>query len=272
MNSRDLNREFLAALFAMERDDAVELVDCGVPFEAIANLLVGIARVSRVVDAELLYEPDPTGVLEFITPVRVDEPMNPESHWPWHTVRRGEIVDLLAWDPRQPDQWALRVGIADWLGAVEPQLCDPEPVWIWRTPLDWLRADCAGIVPVSNDPARIYSLIMRFTQGGSTSRTSSTRLRCGACSSDPGQYPKFLLPLGGAGDAAASRQCSRHRACQNGHIAPPYDAAPQTATGVALADFYAYMPEHRYLFVPTGDLWPAASVNGRIRSIPLDVR
>ena len=28
-----------------------------------------------------------------------------------------------------------------------------------------------------------------------------------------------------------------------------------------LDDFYAYMPKHLYIFAPTGDMWPAASVN-----------
>lgn len=34
--------------------------------------------------------------------------------------------------------------------------------------------------------------------------------------------------------------------------------------GVSLDDFYAYMPQHAYLFVPTRELWPATSVNGRL--------
>jgi hypothetical protein len=33
---------------------------------------------------------------------------------------------------------------------------------------------------------------------------------------------------------------------------------------VTLDDFLAYMPQHSYLFVPTRDLWPAASVNSRL--------
>jgi hypothetical protein len=35
-------------------------------------------------------------------------------------------------------------------------------------------------------------------------------------------------------------------------------------TSVSLDDFYAYMPMHMFLFVPTGELWPASSVNPRI--------
>ena len=29
-------------------------------------------------------------------------------------------------------------------------------------------------------------------------------------------------------------------------------------------DFVAYMPQHLYIFIPTGELWPAASVNARV--------
>jgi hypothetical protein len=38
--------------------------------------------------------------------------------------------------------------------------------------------------------------------------------------------------------------------------------------GVSLTDFYAYMPLHKYIFVPTRDLWPAVSVNARIKPVP----
>jgi hypothetical protein len=31
-----------------------------------------------------------------------------------------------------------------------------------------------------------------------------------------------------------------------------------------LADFYAYLPAHKYLYVPTRDLWPAESVDGAV--------
>jgi hypothetical protein len=33
---------------------------------------------------------------------------------------------------------------------------------------------------------------------------------------------------------------------------------------VTLADFYAFMPRHTYIFVPTRELWPASSVNSRL--------
>ena len=40
--------------------------------------------------------------------------------------------------------------------------------------------------------------------------------------------------------------------------------------GVSRQDFYAYMVEHKYIYAPTGDLWPAGSVNARLPSILLE--
>jgi hypothetical protein len=37
--------------------------------------------------------------------------------------------------------------------------------------------------------------------------------------------------------------------------------------GVRLDDFHAYMPAHSYIFAPSGEFWPAASVNSRIASV-----
>jgi hypothetical protein len=39
--------------------------------------------------------------------------------------------------------------------------------------------------------------------------------------------------------------------------------------GVTLADFHAYMPKHNYMYAPARELWPAASVNGRLGRVPL---
>jgi hypothetical protein len=36
---------------------------------------------------------------------------------------------------------------------------------------------------------------------------------------------------------------------------------------LSIYDFHAYLPMHRYIFVPTGELWPAASVNKRFGRI-----
>ena len=39
---------------------------------------------------------------------------------------------------------------------------------------------------------------------------------------------------------------------------------------LSVQDFYAYMPKHLYLFIPTRELWPAASVNSRLPAVKDD--
>jgi hypothetical protein len=39
--------------------------------------------------------------------------------------------------------------------------------------------------------------------------------------------------------------------------------------GVSSNDFYAYMPMHTYIFSPSREMWPPASVNARIPPIPI---
>lgn len=50
----------------------------------------------------------------------------------------------------------------------------------------------------------------------------------------------------------------------------PRSAPPRS--GVQLDDFRAYMPSHSYIFMPSGEMWPATSVNSRIPPIPLTDR
>lgn len=55
-----------------------------------------------------------------------------------------------------------------------------------------------------------------------------------------------------------------------GQAAPPLneDSAAEGQPGPAtVLDFYAYLPQHAYLFVPSRQLWPAESVNSRFRPI-----
>jgi hypothetical protein len=53
--------------------------------------------------------------------------------------------------------------------------------------------------------------------------------------------------------------------------APPNEPKGEGATEqceVRLEDFVAYMPMHSYIFTPTREMWPASSVNARIKPIP----
>ena len=62
---------------------------------------------------------------------------------------------------------------------------------------------------------------------------------------------------------------------ENENDAPQQHAQPDkhngqggAKDGVRLEDFYAYMPQHAYIFAPSRELWPAVSVNARVPPIP----
>ncbi|WP_429568270.1 primase-helicase family protein [Paraburkholderia sp. JPY419] len=42
------------------------------------------------------------------------------------------------------------------------------------------------------------------------------------------------------------------------------NGVPYPTAGYSPDDFYAHMPTHKYLHVPTGELWPASSVNAKL--------
>ncbi len=58
----------------------------------------------------------------------------------------------------------------------------------------------------------------------------------------------------------------RRSKLRNNGPQPTEDASPAAVT---LDDFYAYMPMHNYIYTPSRELWPAASVNARIPPVPL---
>jgi hypothetical protein len=44
---------------------------------------------------------------------------------------------------------------------------------------------------------------------------------------------------------------------------------PELPPVITLSDFYAFMPEHKYIFAPNASLWPVASVNARLPKVLL---
>jgi hypothetical protein len=59
-------------------------------------------------------------------------------------------------------------------------------------------------------------------------------------------------------------------------VAPPMPLPehPNLTAGQAasLEDFYAYLPQHTYIFTPTREMWPASSVNSRIPPVAVPMR
>ena len=150
----DLRAELLASVAQLGEADRLALLDLGIAAETIARFrMCGIEQVSI---SNGLYSPAPGGPIAIITPVRVYTSVTPEARAARAYAHWGPIVDLVAWHPAEPERFALRIGSAEWLGCIEPQYLDPDPVPIHRSVLDWLRAGCVGLVLLSPDPADQY--------------------------------------------------------------------------------------------------------------------
>jgi hypothetical protein len=168
MKMAELEAEMRQALANLTTEHAEELVGAGVPiFPIVIYQMVGVGRVRATESG--CYCPDPAGGDAFISPVRVQYPDTPQSTEPWWFVRGGDLVDLLAWNPKEPECWALRVGAAAWLGCVAvqdyPELVAPPPTRVWRTPLSWFCADCDGLVVLSPERTDHYRILSEL-QGG----------------------------------------------------------------------------------------------------------
>jgi hypothetical protein len=97
-----------------------------------------------------------------------------------------------------------------------------------------------------------------FRKGADLRRAGATfEEMCAALRTDPD--PEIVEWVREKGEADDRRELHRI-----------WEAAPQAAgvsNGVLLHDFYAYMPQHAYIYAPTGELWPATSVNSRISPV-----
>jgi hypothetical protein len=159
MTGTQLAAEYASALARTMPSDLRPLGDVGVR-EAGLEIGLALAPIALSRDGSLFqFDPDSDNVA-FIFPVRGGNPTSPEAADPDQEVRTGAIVDLLAFSPRYPKRWALRVGNATWLGAVEPQSLMPAPTSVWRTPLRWLSNGGRGIVLLSRDRREQYRTLI----------------------------------------------------------------------------------------------------------------
>jgi hypothetical protein len=147
------------AVAAMERRDIEQLVSLGIPEILIRHFeMVGIARV-REDRSGKLFDFDRLGNWQWITPVCAQYCESPESTHPDTFPLIGNLVDLVAWNERAPERFRLRAGAASWLGAIWPQVMDPEPVQVWRSPLSWLRGNCVGLALLTDERAEVWRLL-----------------------------------------------------------------------------------------------------------------
>jgi hypothetical protein len=82
-----------------------------------------------------------------------------------------------------------------------------------------------------------------------------------------------LHPCRVADEGWAEQKRSRAKRQPNGlDLDPPWDADPalpakEHIRGIPVDHFFAYMPMHNYIHVPTRTTWPASSVNARVSQI-----
>ena len=151
-----LAREYLDALHSTRFADLDPLVAAGVGWRAITDAVPVHARITVSKDT---FEFDEEGSGAFVLPVRLKSTVTPEAAAPIEAIRDGAVIDLVAFHPSYPTRWALRTAAAEWLGAIEPQYLDPEPLAVWRTPLGWLQAGCRGLVLLSKERESRYRVL-----------------------------------------------------------------------------------------------------------------
>lgn len=162
MMSAALIEEYLVPMRRMTLEDhVVELMRHDIPIRAIAAVCPAHTSIAFNEDADR-YWPDDKGHPAWIMPVCVADPARPqliETVDPLDVVSTGPVIDLVAFHPDYPGCWALRLGLATVLGAIEPQYLDPDPVPIHRDVMDWLRADRRGIMLFTRDPVEVGRIL-----------------------------------------------------------------------------------------------------------------
>jgi hypothetical protein len=143
----DLVGEYCAAMRRMPLSAAQELHSTfDIPWRSIAAACPVPTRARFTDKARSLFEPDEDGGAVWVIPATCVDPARPEEIEavdPLDVVRTGPIVDLVAFHPDRRNRFALRIGHAVVLGAVEPQCCEPARVKVWSDIGDWLREGCA---------------------------------------------------------------------------------------------------------------------------------
>jgi hypothetical protein len=151
----DLVGEYCASLRRMPLSAAQELHSTfGIPWPSITATCPVPTRARFADKARSLYEPDEDGGAGWAIPATCVDPARPEEIEavdPLDVVSTGPIVDLVAFHPHCRDRFALRIGHAVVLGAVEPQHLEPARVPVWGDIGDWLRAGCSGLVLLTAD-------------------------------------------------------------------------------------------------------------------------
>lgn len=195
-----LDAEFLAARDALAPEHTSVLERYGIPSALVgASGWIGVSPIA-VHHRGDLYEPVEDGPRAFITPVRGFPDGALESSDPDVALRYCDIVDLVAWHPMRPDRWALRRGSVVALGIVEPQMIQPPPVRVHRSPLAWLQSGGDGLALLTRQPNEMRGVLLQLR--GIVAEDEAHRCELVALMSRPFPIPPVTVAASAARRAA----------------------------------------------------------------------
>lgn len=202
MSRVDFAGEFKMACDALEKRGWDIVAPYGFTRRIVAAVgFVGLARVAGDDDC-MLYEPNETGRAMIVLPVFAG------------AVRISELVDLAAWDPREPESLYRRAGLGYALGedalraALEPGPLDeePPPLRLYKTPVSWGAARAEGrtdgaLLLTWREPAllRLETIVAEDVAHGDFIKKKLIRLRAQLAA----RLPAIKVPAVVAGGAAA---------------------------------------------------------------------
>lgn len=153
---------------------------------------LGLASVARVAFEGECWWPDSHGEQAILTPVRL--PLRPglEALYPMSWVTGGTLLDVAATMPDTSEHSYLRKGLGSVLGVIEPQLVNPEPVRVWRSPISWLRAGGKGIVLLTDSLDIAFDILVQIRTPVAEDLEHWRKLR--AAFERPFRAPTILVP------------------------------------------------------------------------------
>jgi hypothetical protein len=135
----------------------------------------------------------------------------------------------------------------------------------WRNELSrWLAGRHVVLLPDNDEPGRSHADDVAHKLAGIASSVRVIELPGLPAKGDvsdwivAGGTPSDLEALVGVTEEFRTKCIS---------AGPPINEAAEAA--VSLDDFYAYMPMHNYIYMPSREPWPASSVNARIRPVAI---
>jgi len=159
-------REYLDLMRRMPFAEAERLHnDFGIPWRALKATVPVPTRIRFTDKAESFFEPYEDGKRAWIIPATCVDPERPEEIKavnPLCVVAKGPVVDIVAFHPDSSKRFALRTGAAVVLGAVPPQLLQPDPVLVFNDVTGWLKSGCNGIVLLTRDGHQCGRILRRI--------------------------------------------------------------------------------------------------------------